>query len=491
MSQAESHDPYALPANEVTEPPKRLWDALKKIGPGIVLTGSIVGSGELILTTALGAKFGFIFLWLVLFSCVIKVIVQIELGRYAISAGKPTLGFLHEMPGWRIGGTNWLVWWWFGMLLATVSQLGAMCGGVGQALNLAFPSVSPKLASISGGWLGQVLTDHPEHPWAVLTALAAIVLLLSGGYRRLERLTTFLVAGVTAITVLGVVMLPGPEYTIHWSDIQSGLSFTGMLSLDDKMRAIAVAAAFSCFGITGVGASELYQYPYWCLEKGYARYVGARTPDASWAMRAIGWVRVMRLDAWVSMLVFTAATVSFYFMGATVLFRNHLVPEKNEMVLTLSSMYGKTFGDWTRLPFLVGVWAVLFKTLYISSAGHSRLTTDLLTLTKFVPSDPVTRLKWIRRLCVFYPLFALSLYLVFREPTGMVIFGGFMQAATLPVITGATLYLRYRRLDPRVAPSKLWDVCLWLAFISITVVASYAIYGWAVTNLLPLIKGHE
>ena len=91
MSQA-SFDPYAMPPDAIQEPPQSLWRALRKIGPGIILAGSIVGSGELILTTKLGAEFGFIFLWLILFSCVIKVFVQIELGRYAISSGKPTLG---------------------------------------------------------------------------------------------------------------------------------------------------------------------------------------------------------------------------------------------------------------------------------------------------------------------------------------------------------------------------------------------------------------
>ena len=33
--------------------------------------------------------------------------------------------------------------------------------------------------------------------------------------------------------------------------------------------------AFAAFGIIGVGASELIYYPYWCLEKGYARHIGA------------------------------------------------------------------------------------------------------------------------------------------------------------------------------------------------------------------------
>src|SRR5918999_1480776 len=118
-------DPYALSPHDVQEPPTSLWAAFRKIGPGIVLAGSIVGSGELILTTKLGAEYGYLFLWLILYSCVIKVFVQIELGRYAISSGKPTLGALHELPGPRFG-TNWLVWWWLGMLMGTVFQLGAM-----------------------------------------------------------------------------------------------------------------------------------------------------------------------------------------------------------------------------------------------------------------------------------------------------------------------------------------------------------------------------
>ena len=41
-----------------------------------------------LLTTSLGADWGFMFLWLILFSCLIKVFVQIELGRYAISSGE-------------------------------------------------------------------------------------------------------------------------------------------------------------------------------------------------------------------------------------------------------------------------------------------------------------------------------------------------------------------------------------------------------------------
>lgn len=468
----EQYDPYAMAPGDIREPPDSLWKALLKIGPGIILAGSIIGSGELILTTSLGAKHGFTFLWLILFSCVIKVFVQIEIGRYAISSGQPTLGALNDLPGprWRL---HWMVWWWLIMTLATVTQLGGMVGGVGQALHLAFPGVTPRLVAALGDTLPSLaatLTVHPEYPWAVFTALAAIALLRIGGYNSIQRITTVLVVFVTGVTVVCVLGLPSTGYPITADDLREGFSFA--------IPAAGVAVAFSVFGITGVGTSELFSYPYWCLEKGYARYVGRRTEDEAWVHRARGWIRVMSLDAWVSMVVFTVATVAFYCLGATVLHRQGLHPEGSKVIESLAEMYVPTFGEWTRIAFLIGAWAVLFKTLYVSSASHSRLASDLLNLGNFVRfTNPEQRRTSIRIFCVFYPCLALVLFLFFPDPRGLVAFGGFCQAATLPLICGATLYLRYRRTDPRIAPSPAWDITLMIAVLSISTVAMYAIWN--------------
>lgn len=481
MSQAESFDPYAMPANAIVEPPTSLWSALRNIGPGIILAGSIVGSGELILTTGLGAKYGFVFLWLILYSCVIKVFVQIELGRYAISSGKPTLGALNELPGPRFGA-HWLCWWWLIMLMVTVFQLGAMVGGVGQALDLAFPSVSNWLEEVTTGvpWLSQAFADRGSLPWAALTALVCIALLLSGGYKRIEIITTVLVVSVTLITVVCTLVLPATGFPISFSEMWKGMS----LRLPDAPG--GVAAAFAVFGITGVGASELYTYPYWCLEKGYARFAGRQNDSEDWARRARGWIRVMKLDAWASMIVFSVATLAFYIMGATVLHSQGLVPAKEDMIKTLSQMYVPAFGSWTTIAFLIGAWAVLFKTLYVSCASHGRLTSDFLNLGGFVTfATAGERVRMIRSFCVFYPILALVLYLWVGNPPLMVQIGGIAQAATLPIISGATLYFRYRRTDRRLAPSRWSDILLWFAFLSISFVACYAFYDSISQMLAP------
>jgi Mn2+/Fe2+ NRAMP family transporter len=469
MTEAAHYDPYAMPADAVREPPVSLWAALRKIGPGIILAGSIVGSGELLLTTSLGANHGFAFLWLILFSCVIKVFVQTELGRYAISSGKPTLGAINELPGPRFGA-HWILWCWLTMMLLTIFQLGAMTGTVGQSLNLAFPDVSERLIQSLSGSLPAVaksIRERPESPWAVLTCVTAIALLWSGSYRRIEFITTVLVVGLTFITLAAACALPATKYPIPWSEVAAGMTFA--------MPAAGIAAAFGAFGITGVGASELYYYPYWCLEKGYARYAGRCEPTEAWERRARGWIRVMHLDAWVSMVVFTISTLAFYFMGATVLHPQKLDPKGTKMIETLSRMFVDTFGGWTEVVFLIGAGAVLFKTLYISSAGNSRLLADFASLGGFVRySHAEQRAKMIHRFSLLIPVIALVLFFSFRDPRQMVVIGGFAQGLMLPLISGVTVYFRYRRTDPRIAPSFTLDHLLWAAYLLITAVAVYA-----------------
>src|SRR5215471_15808582 len=145
----DQHDPYLLTDEAIQSPPKSLWSALFQIGPGIILAGSIIGSGELLLTTGLGAKYGFVFLWLILLSCVIKVFVQIELGRYAITHGKTTLAAFDTLPGPKLGA-SWICWLWLIMMLTTQAQIAAMEGTVGQAAHMAFPRASQAMASTAG-----------------------------------------------------------------------------------------------------------------------------------------------------------------------------------------------------------------------------------------------------------------------------------------------------------------------------------------------------
>ena len=57
--EAADDDPYHLTPEGIREPPVGWMHSLKHLGPGLILSASIVGSGELIATTTLGAQASF------------------------------------------------------------------------------------------------------------------------------------------------------------------------------------------------------------------------------------------------------------------------------------------------------------------------------------------------------------------------------------------------------------------------------------------------
>jgi hypothetical protein len=193
----------------------------------------------------------------------------------------------------------------------------------------------------------------------------------------------------------------------------------------------------------------------------------------------------MQLDAWFSMIVFTLATVAFYFMGAAVLSRKLATGliVKNDldgsgMLRTLSQMYVEALGTWAKPFFLIGAWAVLFKTLYVATAANSRMMADFLHLGGFYRyRTPRERDGVVKFFCAVFPLFALSVFLFYPKPLRLVMIGGISQALMLPLIAGATLYLRYRDSDPRVGPKKLSDTFTWLAFAGIAAVAAFTLFS--------------
>lgn len=91
-------DPYHLTPDGIMEPPKGWGQSFRYFGPGLILSAAIVGAGELIATTNLGAVAGFVILWLVIISTLVKVAVQIEFARWTITTGEPALTGYNKVP---------------------------------------------------------------------------------------------------------------------------------------------------------------------------------------------------------------------------------------------------------------------------------------------------------------------------------------------------------------------------------------------------------
>ncbi len=447
MASPAKHDPYALHPENIARPPQALSGIVRLIGPGLILASSIVGSGELIATTVLGAENGYILLWLIVLSCLVKTVVQNELGRYAIGTGRTTLEAFNEAPGPRLK-VSWLVWMWCAMVTFTLFQVGAMLGGISEILNRLLPSV-------------------PITAFVWILAVLSMVLLVAGKYLLVERVAMGLVVSFTALTVSCCFLLfKLPQY-FDWGEVLRGLTF--------QPPEGGMATAVAAFGITGVGATELVMYPYWCIEKGYAQYAGRRDGSEGWTSRALGWIRVMGFDVLLSMVVYTFATIAFYFLGAGILRGKGLIPEGSEMVQVLSSIYTETLGEWSLGLFMVGAFAVLYSTVFASTAAHCRVWADLVGMLGFFDrSNYQHRLRAVRVFVVVLLVVPCLYFMLLREPVLMVKIGGIAQAIMLPVIGGFALFLRYRRMPREVLPKAWVTVMLWVSAVLMALMMGYS-----------------
>jgi Mn2+/Fe2+ NRAMP family transporter len=492
----------------ISEPPQTLWRALAHLGPGMVLASSIVGSGELIATTTVGAEAGFALLWLIVLGCAIKVAAQVEIGRSTLTWGRTPLAAFDRVPGPRLAGRGWIYWGWVVMTMLVVVQQGGILSGVAQSLAGGIPlspagrewnrvhdeaagirvaeatargrgerdeaaALHSRLEQLSARMAGLVPASD-ETVWAIVVGVATAVLLAIGRYAVIESVSIVLVGTFTLATLVAVFLLQcDPAWAVAPREFAAGL--VPSLPRGAGGRS-ALATALATFGIIGVGASELMVYPYWCLEKGYGRAVGPRDESPAWARRARGWMRVMQLDAWSSMVVYTLVTVAFYVLGAATLGRLGLRPAGGEMVRTLGAMYAPVFGDWSRGLFLIGAFAVLYSTFFVAAAGNARMVVDGLVLAGWLPADTRSRAEWTRRVSVAWVLAALGLALVIREPVGMVLASGIAQSVMLAALGIAVLFFRFREADPRLAPAGAWDLLVAASSVGFILVGAWTVW---------------
>ena len=631
----------------IQAPPTTIPGILKKLGPGLIIAGSIVGSGELIATTSTGAQAGFALLWLIIIGCVIKVFVQVELGRFTIVTGTTTMRGLNMVPGPRFGQSNWILVLWFVMFIAILGQLGGIVGGVGQALSISAPlsnygslhneyrreetqlvvnraiwanlksqkekdkkaaeirnlegralisfnALTNAADDVSGAFesaIGsaqlafqalntmenlsktepttnnvfnlfverilptpkmrarleagahladlratdasedeiskaeitlvkldgelQSLIDNempslagveqrserdplrlfsenletfvtkralskPPNPnddkiWSIILTAITVVLLVAGRYGLIEAFSTTLVGLFTLVTIVNVLYLQGQAaWAVSLGDIMDGLRFR--LPPDPVDGPHPLSTAFATFGIIGVGTAELIAYPYWCYEKGYAKFTGPNDGSQEWVDRAKGWLKVLRWDAWGSMCVYTFATIAFYLLGAAILGRTELDPKGPEMIRYLGVMYQPVFGEVAEVLFLFGAFAVLYSTFFVANAGNARMFSDAVRTMGLISDTDKSYKKSVKIMSGVLPVLCATFFVIGFEPRAMVMTSGAIQAILLPVVGFSAIYFRQKHIDQRVAPGPLWDKFLYISAFGMLIASIAAIY---------------
>lgn len=443
-------DPYRPSLDLIKPAPTTLFGQLQHLGPGFILSAAIVGSGELVATTALGAKAGFVTLWVILLSCFMKVTLQLEFGKNAIYTGVPTMQALNRLPGLRFKNTHWTLWLWLSLQGLKVLQVGGIVGGVAIVLNMSFPGLSTEL-------------------WAVLSAASAALLIYQGYYSWVEKGSLLMIIAFTALILVSLFMLQQTEYAITANQLAEGLRFS--------LPPTAVGVALGAFGITGVGGDEIMYYNYWCIEKGYAAYVGPNDNSPAWAERAKGWIRVMYLDALCSMVVYTTVTAAFYMLGASLLHAQGQVPDGYGMIEFLSQLFTATLGPGAKVIFMIGAFFVLYSTLFTANASWARIFGDAFGQFGWVQfGTPAERKRIIAALAWIFPALWCISFLFLKVPVLMILLGGIATSVLLIVVVWAAWQFRYHQLPASLKPTLFYDVCFWISVLSILGVGAYGIW---------------
>ena len=449
-------DPYVLDPADIQEPPTTFRGSLRFLGPGMITSAAVVGSGELLTATTLGAQVGFLLFWLVFVSTFVKVWVQIELARWSISTGRPAISGYSDVPP-KIAGRGWMAWLVLLMFLQFLIGQAGVIGGAALAFSMLLPIGGDPISTMSIGI------------WVLILVVIAIAVHIANRYEIVENLSTILVGLVTLFAIAMVFMVQFTDFAWSVADLSDGLRF--------QIAAGGMGVALAMFGMTGVGAGEITAYNFWVVEKGYAAWSGPNDGSESWVRRARGWIKVMKVDAWVAWIIYTTSTAAFYMLGAAVLHPQGLEPKGTDVMETISSIFDTAVGQWGGTLFLIGAGVALFKTIIANVPSLGRQVTNTLSVFgAFDWTDMAVRNKWMRIVMVILPITWGTLAVLVQSPLQLVIIAGILNALFLMGVAVATLYLSHTQTDPRVKDGNVFMVFLVISAIAIFAVGLISLY---------------
>ena len=425
------------------EAPKTFLERLKFIGPSVVVTGSVVGSGSIVMTPLLGAAAGFMLLWWLLLSMWSKPIIQAEIARYIVVSKKTFLEAFADMPGFKttIQGktTSWLVWFMFIGVKPSIAGMGGLAGAVAEAGNTMFPFLTVEI-------------------WVVISCLVTWMLLYFGSYKSLEKTLLVMVLFFSFMTMIIAIAMQSTDYQVSVAQVSSGLSFSfpsGYLPL-----------ALAVFGFTGISYGEIMAYTYWCLEKGYAENSGNNVEETK------HWIKTMQTDVWVTVFFITLGTLPFFFLGAGVLYN---IPELQQALATssfwdidvissLQNMFSLVLGGWAKWLFIILAFFVLLSTLLSGTAAFTRTISDYLISMGLVKEQENTRKKLIKLIAFLIPFLSGLFYFVLPNPFTLLLIAGIWAAMGLPIVNIGALYL-VNKLEPELQPRFTTKFILWASLV--------------------------
>jgi hypothetical protein len=461
---------------------------LAVIGPGAILLGTSIGSGEWLLGPATFVKYGMALLWVTFVAAFLQTVVNTEVIRYTLYTGEPAFtGFMRTKPR----ATFWA--WVYSILFFLQTGWPGWAGAAASAIFLLF----------AGRMAGEAdaVTLYRIGVGAFLVCV--LILVFSG--KRIER-TLEILNWVMIVFILGNLLLLCLFFAglSNWMGAVAG--FAGFDLRAGRFNFIPSGADWFLIGAfaaySGAGGVINVTLSNWARDKGFGmgRVVGfipaavggqkvklAHTGSVfqitaesleNWR----GWWRIIQIDQW-----------GVFFIGAllgmglpAILYTAVLEPGQDIRGLAVATELARSMAErgGALLVFdlaLMGVW-VLFKTQLDVIEGMVRAITDILwsgsrRIREWRGGDVRIVYYSVLAAIVAWGLIALRL----TQPIILLQLGANMAGVALAISALHILYVNTKFLPKELQP-PLWRR---VALVLTTLFYAFFIYLWLMGGIIP------
>jgi Mn2+/Fe2+ NRAMP family transporter len=431
------------------------------VGPGVIMLGISIGSGEFLLGPAAFLKHGLALLWVSLAAIFFQAVLNLEVMRYVLATGEPVFsGFMRTRPS----ATGWA--WFYSLMFVLQMGWPAWAAISAGAIFYLFAGQLPSPAD--GGSI---------HMIGIATYFVCVSLLLMG--RRIGR-TLELLNWVMVVVTLGAFLIGAIVFVPAKTWLAAVLGFGGFDARNGHFAFLPEGADLFLIGAlvaySGCGGMMNFALGNWARDKGYgmsqhAGYIPALiggermnlahhgftfTPDAQSLSRWRGWWRIVHADQWG--VFFVGALLG---MALPALLYVTFLPHGSEIRgLGISAALAESVGQRTG-PVLAGAVAILgvwllFKTQLDTIEGMTRTITDIL----WSGSARVRRWRGGDVRAVYYSVLALVVIwgviaLGLAAPIMLLQISANIAGVVFVVAALHLLYVNTRLLPPALRP-PLW-----------------------------------
>jgi Mn2+/Fe2+ NRAMP family transporter len=348
---------------QIKSPPRGLA-ILEIVGPSFIWAAEFIGSGEVILSTRVGAILGPTVMWAIIVGILLKFWIGMAGARYTVCTGEGMIDMISRVPGPK----NWGVWLTLvAQFVAGTISIGSLATAAGIFIH-SLTGLSPMLS----GWL---------------VTIFALVVVWSNIFNVLKIIMSFFVL----IVILGVLYVASKVFPDMGTFLQGFLFRVPQvpewaLAMDgvqeNPWREILPLLGWAAGGF----ASQVW-YTYWVIGAGYGASAGRgygkpaddnmlKNMTANVAHKIKGWCNVVYTDASLAMIIGVVTTVGFLFAGAGILGPNQLAPEGSKVAITLATIFSNRWGEFGGILFMIAGACALVGTQIGQLAGWPRLLAD-------------------------------------------------------------------------------------------------------------------